>query len=232
MKRSVLPLIRAYTPRWASLQKLESSKIVSSSIVWFIAVPVLAKALSGVDRIVHIECLSARFPIQLVLPFSWTLFFFAATAFGAASGIVSWRRPRPLSEYSAVSEFVDADRSAAELVCDFLDVVECLRRPIGSSNSRGVGQLHEFLRAFEPQSLSVDLSQAKEVPPIEELSVGLRAARLRPGMSQEAQWLVWEIGNEARLFSRVVASLLYGVGCLLWTIVLSQNVLTVWVMSR
>jgi hypothetical protein len=64
--------------KWSVVQKLSRNKLLASSYVWLIIVPIFAKLLAQVESPIELTNIAAGLVIDLTLPFSWKVFYCAA----------------------------------------------------------------------------------------------------------------------------------------------------------
>jgi hypothetical protein len=64
--------------KWTSQISLANSKIIKSSYIWLLIVPLAARALSSIDKVINLTMFGATLEISTALPFSWQLLFIAA----------------------------------------------------------------------------------------------------------------------------------------------------------
>ncbi|HHF2997967.1 TPA: hypothetical protein ACPJ01_004462 [Vibrio diabolicus] len=90
---------------WSSQNSLAKSKMVKSSGIWFVLVPIVAQLLEGFDGALPIIINSKTYELTLVLPFSWQLLFFAAFFFMVAGIIYQVRCSDIVKLYTSYSQF-------------------------------------------------------------------------------------------------------------------------------
>ncbi|GBO56804.1 hypothetical protein APA_5139 [Pseudanabaena sp. lw0831] len=108
-----------HIPTWSTLRRLGENKSVRSANIWAIVVPISAKLLERVQGVVTVELFGHKFPINLTLPFSWKVLFFAAIFFLLANIIFAIWCPKLIKETETYREFADQQRSIYELEVQF-----------------------------------------------------------------------------------------------------------------
>jgi len=91
--------------KWSSQNGLAKSKLVRSSGIWFIIVPIAAKILEGFDGKIPITLNGKVYELLLGLPFSWQTLFFAALFFMIAKIIYQVRCKEIVKNYNSYSQF-------------------------------------------------------------------------------------------------------------------------------
>lgn len=90
---------------WESMRNLANSKIVKSSYIWLLVVPLAARLLSKIDDVIDLTIFGSNIKIATTLPFSWQLLFIAACFFTLANIIYSIFCPDLAKNYTNFSEF-------------------------------------------------------------------------------------------------------------------------------
>lgn len=92
---------------WRSLERIGTSKLIASSYVWIVFVPVLAKLCDKVsgEHTINLGIFKEALVINLDLPFSWKMFFFMALAFSVGKALYSMRCPQLLRFFKSYAEF-------------------------------------------------------------------------------------------------------------------------------
>ena len=94
--------------KWSSQRSIANSKIVKSSAVWLVLVPLVAKILSSLDNVIELTIFNGVFKFSTALPFSWQLLFFSASFFTVAGLIYSLFCPDIVKLYENFTQF-DSD---------------------------------------------------------------------------------------------------------------------------
>jgi len=79
---------------WSSLRALGQFKFVNTTLLWIAITPAIVSVFQRLDKIVEIELFGKLFELNLELPFSWLLLYFAAILF--VSGSITFRIFCPL----------------------------------------------------------------------------------------------------------------------------------------
>jgi len=108
-------MLKKYIFGWDKLRVISRNKIVSSTYIWLIIVPVMAKLTSKLEDIISFEVSGKVYQLDIVLPFSWQLFFLSALAFVIGEIIYFFSCPKIIKDYQDVSEFLATRRYIGEL---------------------------------------------------------------------------------------------------------------------
>jgi hypothetical protein len=90
-------------------------RILRTSYLWFVLVPILAQCLAKIDRELVITILDHKFTIIADLPFSWKAFFFSAVFFAAATAIYSFWCPEIIRDYRNFEHYKQDGESQLQL---------------------------------------------------------------------------------------------------------------------
>ena len=77
--------------RWSTLYELGNSRLLRFSYVWLVVVPMAAKFLVNVEKILTFTVYGQTVEINARLPFSWKVFYFSSAFFAVAGLIYSFR---------------------------------------------------------------------------------------------------------------------------------------------
>jgi hypothetical protein len=100
---------------WTTLNSLGRSRILKSSYLWLLVVPVVAKLLENVGPNFEIQIFGKLALIELSLPFSWVVFFFSAVAISAADLIYNVFCPKLIKDHQSFSGFKDSGNGRTQL---------------------------------------------------------------------------------------------------------------------
>lgn len=97
--------VSAYLPTWNGFRSVGESRILRSSYVWLVIVPIAARVLEAVRSPLNFTVLGAPITVNVDLPFSWKAFFFASVAFTVASLVYVLRCPTFVREHKDFADF-------------------------------------------------------------------------------------------------------------------------------
>lgn len=81
---------------WETLSGFGKNKVVKSSLVWVVITPIIAKVIFFINE---------EYCINIIMPFSWELFYYSAILFMIANFTYQYYCPRIIYENSSYSEF-------------------------------------------------------------------------------------------------------------------------------
>jgi hypothetical protein len=113
------------------MRSLGDSKLVKSSFIWLLIVPVTARLLSNMDEVVNLTIFESQINFTTGLPFSWQLLFGSACFFTIANIIYSALCPEILRGYKNYSEFKEHGKT-------LLQINSSMKSMTWSNKSRGV----------------------------------------------------------------------------------------------
>ena len=209
IRRRVLALL----PSWSGLRGLSRSRALSSSYIWLLIVPLLAKALEHVPSNIEWNLWGDHGHLSLTLPFSWVDLFFCALALSLGNLVFLTRCPKLVREFESFTSFQQSRVG-----------FEYLRRVWELPHESGVQDL-----------FPLEGQRVLEVPaPALNRFMDL-AKSAREGTSSDARppvnddelavffWgFYWPL-DKARPLSRLACAALYGIGFLFMALMLAQN---------
>lgn len=95
-------------PDWSELRIFARSKVLHSSYIWLLIVPLLAKALEHAPNNIDGTLFGKAFHVRLALPFSWAALFFCAFMVTIGNVFYQWKCPRLVRDFETYSQFRDA----------------------------------------------------------------------------------------------------------------------------
>jgi hypothetical protein len=113
------------------MRSLGDSRLVKSSFIWLLIVPVTARLLSSMDEVVNLTIFGSQINLTTSLPFSWQLLFGSACFFTIANIIYSICCPEILREYKNYSEFKEHGKT-------LLQINSAIKSMTWSNESKGV----------------------------------------------------------------------------------------------
>lgn len=97
-------------PTWETLNRLGKSRLLRTSYIWLLVVPVAARFFSTIDSPVSLTGIGEGLHLRLELPFSWKLFYFSAVAISVAGVIWTVACPRIIQLFSTFRDFESEGR--------------------------------------------------------------------------------------------------------------------------
>ena len=194
---------------WSGLSRLGQSRILATSYIWMILVPVAARMLEAVGRDTTIDLFGWQLVIgTLGLPFSWKVFFYASVAVSIAGAIYSLRCPKAVRAWKRYSEFTDEGRGAHQLIRLFFSTVR--EEPPEKRDP----QIDIFCNRY------TDFRVKRDGPlPLRKI---LESSMSPHGMP-DAFWHTRDFGETTRPFSRLACLLSYLVGFGLLLLIAGEN---------
>jgi len=99
------------TPSWRKLRRYGNNRIIKSSYIWIVAVPIVAKLIPELERMLS----SMDYAINLTLPFSWQLFYFGSLCFAISSWVYSAFCPYLIKGYRTPVDYWASGHGIREL---------------------------------------------------------------------------------------------------------------------
>ena len=157
-----------FLPKWSSLNRFGKSRLLRSSYVWLLVVPMLAKFLATIGPEIEIPLWESTITITIGLPFSWKMFYFSAVGFSLASLLYSTGCPYIIRDYERFSDFRDEGKGSTQLIGALLSLV--LRPAPFRSRDSLERWLHYFIDRFCEVPPSTNSESSQHHSPFELLS--------------------------------------------------------------
>jgi hypothetical protein len=111
-------------PLWSDLTRLGKNKLVTSSYIWLIAIPIIAIAFSKIEEITTISILNAKWNINTQLPFDWENLYYSALFFTIANIIYSIYCHYSIKEYITYIDYKKSGKSNEQMITAFLHILK------------------------------------------------------------------------------------------------------------
>jgi hypothetical protein len=208
--------IDKWLPRWSAFRGLAGSRLIRTSYFWFFFVPLVAKTIAPLNRVITIPLFDVTWRINLSLPFSWKIFYFSAVAFGIANAVLVLACPHIVKSYRVYAQFRDDGLGGSQVLKYFLDVWS-------SNGGKNMPHLNSFLSHCGRGDL-VDAARAANWFQLYQLVGSLEIPQDRTG---DAFFWVWTYSDIHNRLLRGLCAFFYAVGFSLFAVVLFQNLLAV-----
>ena len=225
---AVFPLTKKILPGWRMLRRLGNSRLLATSYIWLLIVPVAAKLLHPIagQHVLPARWLGHPVSITIALPFNWYVFYAAAIAFAGAQAIYARACPFIVRRFADYGEYRTA-RVGAHLLRDY---VEHLAPKLGNEVMTSI---RDSVQAEVPDRLR------------DQLFKGFmdRTGKVHEQMAAEINYAVRESDDESisslvfalcrhkasvlKPFWRATCAVLFGIGLALIGIVMVQNLIFV-----
>jgi hypothetical protein len=210
-------------PRWSALRALGANRLFRLAPLWFVLVPLAAKAILFLNE--QGESLPPLFRFhQIELPFSWQVFFYSAAFVSLGNVVYSMRCPRIVRNYLDYTQFKTEGRGDTEILSDLRTLV--MRT---SKAQAGKTQRKRALKALADAELTLeefrkDYTQTQAWAQGFSVPKKLSSLAIASGKEMGAFWAVRTYADTLNTFSRCIVTLAYAGGILLIVLVISQNV--------
>ena len=84
---------------WTQIRALHQLGVVRQMYLWMVVVPILVRFLSQIPDVANVVVFGQSLTLELSLPFSWKLFYFAAICFVASNIIYHSACPRLVKDH-------------------------------------------------------------------------------------------------------------------------------------
>lgn len=205
-----------WIPSWSTLSRVGRSRALATSFFWLFFVPLAAFLLAKLPESVSLPFVDSEVRINVGLPFSWRMFYFAAVAFSAATLLYSARCPTIVRKYDRYSDFSDEGRGPLQV---FEALLAC-------------GVNHTDVTSWSlmlGDKLSLRSHPGvKFVFSADTFRSTLANCTIEDEAMPMAFWLVHQMADSIRLWSRLGCTVCYAIGFALISVVVGQNFLYVW----
>jgi len=110
-------------PTWSNLNRYGKSKILRTSYIWLIFIPLFAKIIYQIDKHIPINLFGAQLTFNLELPFSWKLFFASSVFFSIAGFLYELFCPEIVRDYEKYSDLIDSGKGTNYLIQSFEKII-------------------------------------------------------------------------------------------------------------
>ncbi|HCH0720604.1 TPA: MFS transporter permease [Vibrio parahaemolyticus] len=187
---------------WRELKLIQSTKLVQSTYVWLVVVPIAVKLLNQFGDTATIKIGGIPHTIDLVLPFSWQMFYLSALSFVIGNIVFIAFAPKISKEFLDYGDFKAKGKLAKDIGMyasrEHANRTEQINNIMKSCRDYG-------LLKFEPSQNPNDAYHA----------------------SENEKQKFWDLFNErvtSRLWGRIICTLCYFSGMVFFVIVALQNV--------
>lgn len=209
------------TPNWKNLCKLGSNRLIKSSYLWLIIVPLLAKLLENIEDKLSVSILGASLQLSTKLPFSWSMFYLSAVCFAAALLLTNIYFPVALKRYSSYDDWLSTGRGEESIIHAFFNAYRntSFMYPLVVDDYQKTYFLKYHL-GYDGDHKKIHKNEF--LIPIELIKKGVLTERKR-----EAYYYVTDIYDRSQGCIRLIISFFYFLGFLFLFLVFSQNFLFV-----
>ncbi|HTV26949.1 MAG TPA: hypothetical protein VMF32_04130 [Xanthobacteraceae bacterium] len=212
-------------PPWSSLKALGDNRVLKSSYVWVAIVPLVARVLSDLPKEVRVSLGSHEIALKLGLPFSWTIFFFAAVAASAANLVYMLACPAMVKRYKTYADFRDEGRGPDELKTFFIEMLFRYNRSLSDFDAVNVAA--HFVRTYCTGPTGAAAQRKGAAQKRWEAIVCVQHAEVREDRLPDAFWYVRNQADRLAPFWRALCLMLFSVAFIWSFIVLLQNICSV-----
>lgn len=218
---------RTHRFTWTALGRLGKSKILKTSYLWLLLIPIAANAISTYNGTVQSSALRHFLTLKVDLPFSWQLLYFAAVLIAIADAIYESRCPKIIRHYDDYATFSGKKAGDREITCAFASWWSQNMRNRGrpdSSDMKFLSHYLEYCQHVTPRTTVEEWVLASDDQGWDVLR------RLSPptGMAASLFGYVREVLDQKRTLSRIGCGLAYFGAFTLLLIIVIQNCMYVW----
>jgi hypothetical protein len=225
-------------PSWVTIRGLGKNKILNTSYIWIVLVPIVAKLLEKTPDVVKLKVFGTYAEIPLVLPFSWGIFYFSAVCFFFASIIFMLCCPSIIKRFADFSDFIASGESGRYFLkqqqkyamlqgYDQHEWKSILNAYVNSKYTNT--EIRNLLPKYRTDIIDVNTSSAHGSKSTLDFSVNPFFVLAMPREELSSTFSFWTTTVENTFFyARFLSILLYISGFMLLGIVLVQNFSYVW----
>ena len=145
----IVYLFYVKTIGWENLRAIEKIRFINSMYLWLLVVPVLAKITRYFESPINIVVFQNTFKVDLVLPFSWYLFYFSALFFVLGNISVVLFCPRVIKDQQGLSMRYIKDKGApVDVLRDY--AIELSGKPFDEEDYSDLFELSRKGNLFRP----------------------------------------------------------------------------------
>lgn len=207
-------------PNWSSLHSLGASRLLQTSYLWFLLVPILVKAKTNIESRGGVTVGGHQINFHFDLPFSWELFFYGAVFASLAHLIYLWKCPNIIKHFPSYSDFVEQGREKEQVRKEF----ELLLLKQGDNIraldlKRNVEEYIKFCVALSPEQTTEEILETPW------LAVRIVSSReIKPDKVSEAFWFVRNFAETMNKPYKLLCFWSYAIALILILSVALQNI--------
>jgi len=208
MNNFTLKVKKIISQEWVVLRQIGNSKFINSMYIWIFIVPVVAKLFEHLgEDILNFVVFQQQISFSPNLPFSWKVFYFSAMAFAISNLIVKIRCPKIIKDHLSFQSYKDEGKTLKQLgpYCD----------ETGFNWGVLAGEVDKQIPRLQVGKSEGDGGIADNYP----------------SLSTEDPvhyfWPIFEHANILHPIYRFLCTFLYGIGFILFGLVVIQNTLFV-----
>lgn len=198
---------------WYDFENVSGSRIVKSSGLWLVIVPIAAKFVSKISGDMLLNVFGKNITVVLQLPFSWKMLFFSALFFSAANLVYYFRCPEIVKKYSTFNDFHGTGRSNEQMGKYFLNIdSEKTRSELEKSSYYCVVQVENSIETYKKECGFIG-SYSERSKNIVECPDSFSA-------NNNNFWSIRDASSTLNRWSMLMCLVLYAIGaiCLLWVL--------------
>ena len=214
--------LRRRIPYWTSLRDVGNSRLLKTSYVWIVFVPLAAKFLQGVSYTLEFEALGNPLTIDLQLPFSWALLFYASVITSCANIVYLTRCPPIIKGFETYKDFESQGRGGDQLIKELKSffLTRFMRRP-GMIGRRAEHFLKTFTRSSDDDAKKI--AAKLENSPYDTFEY-LKGDMIERAMLGDVFWYIRNILDGSSPVWRAFCAGLYAIGLGLIGFLIVQNI--------
>ncbi|SFV89966.1 hypothetical protein MNB_SV-4-812 [hydrothermal vent metagenome] len=201
-------------PSWPTLSNIGNNKIVISSYIWIVIIPILAKFIEQVTLEYK------DFVFALELPFSWKLLYLSALFFALATSLYLYFCPNLIKKFSDIEHFKEKGLTKEQLIVFFST---WLREKTTAYDAEG--------KKINKINIVSQISSDYCTKPIEKdelkkdsLHKDVKNLTIKNEEEVNAYWHIRSVMSNDRLFVRSLITILYSAGFLILLYLLAENI--------
>lgn len=195
---------------WSKIGFLGKNRILTTSFLWVVVVPLCANFFNNVNSI-KVKAWDEVYSLNLVVPFSWHLFYFAALAIAIGKVIYTIFCPEMIARYENPNDFRNQGLGTVSLVDSFRKALD------NHDENVRITLTEKFLHKYCKDDINPQRDAEKKID----------SAVLRNGTAGDAFWYVRKLYERTNLLSFWLCFCCYLIGSLLLFIVVADNSVSV-----
>lgn len=222
MKKKFIKVI----PSWQHLSSIGNNKVIKSTYIWIIVIPIIAKFLEKIPDNLIIPFYE-NIEIQLKLPFSWQLLYFSALIFAISTVMFTLFSPPLLSKFSDIPSYIEKGLGKEQLIT-FLSSWLRKNKTIYDSNGENINTnsyLYLFYEKYCVTLSPTDLENFKNNKI--SLSKRVRKLAIKDSEFHNSFWFLRSSMAYDGLILRILITILYLVGSSMLFKLLIDNIIAV-----
>ena len=209
-------------PSWPILANIGNNKLVVSSYIWIIIIPIAAKFLEHFPSVLLIKINDNDLSLGLILPFQWKILYFSALSFALATFIYHISCPNLIKNFSDMNHFKEKGLTKVQLINFLSTWLRTESTPYDASGTKM--EKTKLIQKIHDEYCENTITEALINS---NLDKSVKTFKIKEEEEINAYWFIRTVMSNDRLWIRIIITILYCVGFSLLLYLLIENIYSV-----